>query len=282
MKTHHWRPSRDPLLLLDEEMRLRGFSQKTRQSYTALIQRFLVTTQKSPREVSGADVRIYLAGLTRQTYAPSTINTAYSALHFYFQRILKRKFFTNIPRIKQRRTLPSVLSKEEVFRMIEFTKNLTHQCIIRLLYGTGMRVGELVRLRMNWIDFDRNHIHVQRSKGAKDRIVILPHSLRPLLIHQKTLKRIDDFLFTNGRGSRLTEASIQKIIALAATRAGIVKHVSPHTLRHSFATHLLEAGTDIRYIQTLLGHARLETTQLYTHVAINSLHTITSPLDRLK
>ena len=148
-----------------------------------------------------------------------------------------------------------------------------------LLYGTGMRVSELTHLRMLAIDFDRNIISIAHAKGAKDRTTLLPCSLKELLLKQKRLKRPTDFLFTNYQGGHLTESTIQIIIGEAAARAEIAKHVTPHTLRHSFATHLLEAGTDIRYIQALLGHAKLETTQVYTHVAVNHLATITSPLD---
>lgn len=271
--------SRDPLVNFEQEMRLRGLSRKTRDSYLYYVRDCLKYARKSPREVAGADVREYLDHLSRAGRSASTLNCAYSALQLYFEKTLYRRFFGRIPRAKQPKRLPVVLSKAEVMCMIELTDNPKHRCIISLLYGTGMRVGELVRLRMNYIDFDRGVIHIQRSKGSKDRIVMIPKSLLDTLLNQKRLKSADDFLFTNGRGGRLTEASIQKTVWQAAERAQIGKNVSPHTLRHSFATHLLENGTDIRYIQELLGHARLETTQVYTKVAAGRLAEIESPLD---
>lgn len=279
MNRNHKYPSKDPMSLLEEEMKLRGFSQKTIKSYTQYITRCLEFANKSARDINTWDVRGYLANLAEKGYSSSTLNLAYSALQFYFGKILHRNFFVSIPRAKKDKKLPVVLSKEEINKMIEQTKNIKHKTIIKMLYGTGMRVGELVRLRMNAIDFDRRIIHIVHSKGAKDRVVLLPGSLVKILHIQKSLKRSKDFLFTNGRGGRMTEASIQKIIKYTAFRAGVGKLVSPHTMRHSFATHLLESGTDIRYIQALLGHARLETTQIYTKVAVNKLEEIVSPLD---
>lgn len=163
--------------------------------------------------------------------------------------------------------------------MIAYTQNPKHNCIMSLLYGTGVRVSELVNIRMCDIDFDRMMLRVFQGKGKKDRMAILPKKLKEILQKQKELKERKGFLFTNGRGGKLTTVTIQKIVKQAAERVGISKRVSPHTLRHSFATHLLEAGTDIRSIQELLGHAKLETTQIYTHVARSRLQGLTSPLD---
>ena len=163
--------------------------------------------------------------------------------------------------------------------MIEVLTNPKHRCVVSMLYATGVRVSELTHIKMRDIDLDRMMLRVFQGKGKKDRMTILPLSLKDVLKNQQRLKRPDDYLFTNGRGSKLTEATIQKIVAQAAQKAGVSKTVSPHTLRHSFATHLLENGTDIRYIQELLGHAKLQTTQIYTHVANTVLMGIKSPLD---
>jgi len=272
-------PSQDPMVKLRQEMRLRKFSQKTIKSYLLYIEACLRFVQKSPREVDGTDVRNYLDYLATTGKSASTLNTAYSALQFYFGKILCRKFFVHIPRAKKPHTLPEVLSKEEVRRMIESTVNPKHKCMIQILYGTGVRVGELVRLRMKDIDFERNCIRVVQGKGAKDRMGLLPKSIRDLLEGQKRVKQPTDFLFTSYDGGRLTEATVQKVVRSAAQLAAIQKEVTPHTLRHSFATHLLESGTDIRYIQELLGHAKLATTQIYTKVSAQSLGAIKSPLD---
>jgi len=272
-------PSQDPMLKLRQEMKLLQLSEKTVKSYLHYISSFLTESRKSPREASTQDIRGYLEKMANCGVSASTLNTAYSALKFYFGRILHRKFFLALPRAKKVKSLPTVLSKEEVERMIGVMENKKHKCIISLLYGTGVRVGELVRIKMSSIDLDRMVLLVFRGKGMKDRVVILPNKLRETLLIQSRLKLPGDYLFTNGRGSRLTEKTIEKVVKQAAEKADIRKHVSPHTFRHTFATHLLENGTDIRYIQELLGHARLQTTQIYTKVAVNNLQKIKSPLD---
>jgi len=224
-------------------------------------------------------VRAYLEYLAKN-HSASTLNTAYSALQFYFVKILCRKFFVNIPRAKKSHYLPVVLSKSEVARLLVSLINSKHHCIVSLLYGAGLRVSEVVRIKMLDIDFDRMLLRVFQGKGKKDRFTLLPNSLHEVLRNQNRPKKPTDYLFTNNRGvGRLTERSVQKVVELASKRAGITKSVHPHTLRHSFATHLLEAGTDIRYIQELLGHANLKTTQIYTKVSTNSLQGIQSPLD---
>ncbi len=285
----HYRPSRDPLVLLRQEMKLLNYSHKTTESYIQRIADFLHFIGESPKDISQSDIKNYLGHLVDHNFSTSTINIAYSALLFYFGKILHRKFFINLPRARQAKHIPVVLSKAEVARMIAVTTNPKHKCILSVLYGTGVRVSELTHIRMRDIDLDRMTLRVFQGKGKKDRITILPAALKNTLSNQQRLKTASDFLFTNGRhriagdkhvgGGRLTEATIQKIVAQAAMRAGISKHVSPHTLRHSFATHLLENGTDIRYIQELLGHSKLQTTQIYTHVATNNFRDIQSPLD---
>ena len=271
-------PENNTFTSLARELRIRNYSQSTIDSYVHYNEELLRFCQKDPREVTTEDIKNYLDYLG-QKVSSSTVSVAYNALHFYYGEIWKRNFFLNIHQPKKNKYLPVVLSKEEVNKMIEVTTNPKHNCIISLLYGTGVRVSELTHIKMLDLDLDRKMLRVFQGKGKKDRIVMLPEKLLLILKKQTELKRKDDFLFTNGRGGRLTEATIQKIVAHAAERAGIRKNVSPHTLRHSFATHLLENGTDIRYIQELLGHAKLQTTQIYTHVANSNLKNIKSPLD---
>lgn len=279
MNENHLFPSQDPMVRLRQEMKLRNFSQKTIESYTYNIRDCLQKSNKQARMVNGNDVRLYLERLADSGKSSSTLNIAYSALQLYFQNILHRRFFTGIPRSRKVSHLPVVLSKEEVNKMINWPKNLKHICIISLLYGSGLRVSELTHVKMRDLDLDRMFLRVFQGKGKKDRMTILPKSMKAILFNQHRLKAPNDYLFTNGRGGRLTEASIQKIVKTASLALKIAKNVSPHTLRHSFATHLLENGTDIRYIQELLGHAKLQTTQIYTHVANNNLKNIVSPLD---
>lgn len=263
---------------LARELRFRNYSRRTIESYMHYNRELLRFCQKDPREVSTNDIKDYLDFLARE-HAAATVSVAYNAVHFYYQQIWRRSFFVNIRQPRKAKHLPNVLSKAEVAKMIQVTENPKHNCIISLLYGTGVRVSELTHIKMRDIDLDRMILRVYQGKGKKDRMTILPKSLKEILVKQQKLKTADDFLFTNKRGGRLTEATIQKIVSAAATKAGIQKNVSPHTLRHSFATHLLENGTDIRYIQELLGHAKLQTTQIYTHVAQNSINSIVSPLD---
>ncbi|MBF8280994.1 MAG: Phage integrase family protein [Candidatus Magasanikbacteria bacterium] len=272
-------PSQDLIVRLQQEMRLRRFSQKTIKSYLLYMGAFLRFANKSPRDINNIDIKEYLEYLAENGKSASTLNTAYSALRFYFGAVLHRKFFMHIPRAKKPHQLPEVLAKTEVQRMIEVVKNPKHKCMIQILYGTGMRVGELTKLRMSDIDFERNCIRIVQGKGAKDRLVLLPESIRDLLWRQNRVKKPTDFLFTSYDHGRLSEVTVQKVVRRAAKLAGIQKTVTPHTLRHSFATHLLEAGTDIRYIQELLGHAKLSTTQIYTKVSSQSLRAIKSPLD---
>ena len=183
-----------------------------------------------------------------------------------------------LPRAKNKKRLPVVLSKQEINRMLDVTTNPKHHCIISLLYGSGLRVSEVINIKMLDIDLDRRMLRVFKGKGDKDRYVMLPQKLESILKKQTQIKQARDYLFTNNRNTKMTTRSIDKIVKHAAQLAGINKNVSSHTLRHSFATHLLENGTDIRYIQELLGHARLETTQIYTKVTNSSLKMIKSPL----
>ena len=272
-------PNQDPMIKLTQEMKLRNFSPKTVESYIYYILECISWSRKSAREIGSVEVRLYLEQLAKN-HGASTLNTAYSALQFYFVKILRRKFFINIPRAKKSHYLPVVLSKSEVTRLLTGLTNPKHRCMVSLLYGAGLRVSEVVRIKIMDIDFDRMLLRIVQGKGRKDRLTLLPNSLYEILYNQNRLKKPTDYLFTNNRGvGRLTERSIQKIVKSAAKHVGITKSVHPHTLRHSFATHLLEAGTDIRYIQELLGHANLKTTQIYTKVNANSLQEIKSPLD---
>lgn len=263
---------------LKRELKIRNYSPKTLDSYVYYNRELLLFHKKDPREINTEDVKAYLEYLTIERSA-STVSVAYNAIIFYYKEIWKRPFSLNIARPRKSKFLPVILSKEEVKRMIARTANPKHNCIISLLYATGVRVSELTHIKMRDIDLDRRMLRVYQGKGKKDRMTMLPKSLKDILIGQCKVKTQDDFLFTNGRSGRLTETTIQKVVSQAAERAEIRKNVTPHTLRHSFATHLLENGTDIRYIQELLGHAKLQTTQIYTHVANNNLAGIVSPLD---
>lgn len=203
----------------------------------------------------------------------NTIRLASAAIDFYTKTILKKiPHFIYIPKKKQ--TLPHVLTKEQIKAMINNTQNIKHKLIIELLYSAGLRVSELRNLKFENINFEHNTIRIKQGKGSKDRITI---------VSKVTMKKLhilcDSGYVLKGRKGKYSIKSIRKVVDQAAKRTGIKQKVTPHMLRHSFATHLLEAGTDIRYIQALLGHNRLQTTQIYTRVAHTKLQQIVSPLD---
>jgi site-specific recombinase XerD len=189
---------------------------------------------------------------------------------------------SDLPRPKRERRLPEVLSEEEVRRIFDSVENLKHKTILMLTYSAGLRVGEVVRLRLSDLDEERKLIHLHKAKGAKDRYTVLSPAFLSILAEYLQEYRPKEFLFEgHDRRRHYSERSVQHIFERAVAKAGIAKKVSVHTLRHSFATHLLEAGTDLRYIQELLGHSSSKTTEIYTHVSKRSIEKIVSPLDRV-
>lgn len=172
-----------------------------------------------------------------------------------------------------------MLSKEEVLAIIRHTNNIKHQCIVSLLYSAGLRRGELLNLKLTDVDSERMLIRVENGKGGKDRYTLLSKMLLQDLRQYYRIWKPKEYLFEGQSGGKYSGRSVGQLLAQAAQRAGIRKRVTPHMLRHSFATHLLENGTDLRYIQSLLGHSSSKTTEIYTHVAVNSFKSIKNPLD---
>lgn len=286
MNTYYHRNARNttldrtPVYNLEREMKIRGFGRRTIESYLLYNRLFLEFVGKSPKEVTNEDIRNYLEGLKDKGCASSTLNVALNALRFYYREILKRRFLFDIKGPKKSNYLPTILSKEEIQRMLAVTINPKHNFLISLMYSAGLRVSECVKIRMRDFDLDRGMIVVRGGKGNKDRCTLLAKKLVPVLKKQLELKKPGDYLFSGAQGmGHLTMESAEKIVKKAVEVAGIAKKVSCHSLRHSFATHLLEDGTDIRYIQSLLGHAKLETTQIYTKVVNTALQKIANPLD---
>lgn len=242
------------LVRFSEELRLMGLSPQTEKNYTLTIRRFL-RSGKSPRE--------FLLSYTEKSR--SALRGAYFALKLYSRQVLHQPFTEEIPLAKNKFKLPVVLSKEEIQRMFGVTFNLQHRLVLMMLYYTGIRAHELINLKWADIDFDRETVHLKVAKGNKERVLFLHPHLKQFL-NLLALKK-EGLVFQSNRGKRYSLRSLQMIVRNAARKAEIVKRVTPHTLRHSFATHLLEGGADIRHIQKLLGHANLQTTQVYTHVA---------------
>lgn len=265
-------------------MTLRGLSPQTRRTYAAHVRRFY--RQRSGEGVSTSDreVREWILGLLRSGRSVSYANQALSALGFLHRRVLRQPApVADIPRGKGKRPLPKVLGRSELRRFFEALRTPKAKAIVLTMYSAGLRVSEVARLKVTDIDSGRGQIHVRQAKGNKDRYVMLSRALLDVLRDYARVERPYDWLFPAGhrRDRHISPRTIQRLVAQAATRAGLRKRVTPHMLRHSFATHLLEEGTDIRYIQKLLGHSKLSTTAIYTHVADDRTAAIRSPLDRL-
>ena len=239
---------------LCEELRLRKYSRQTEKTYLNIIKNF-IGSGKMPRE--------YLLGYADKSN--SAIRSVYFAIKFFYENVLNQKLDEKIPLAKKDGKLPVVLSREEVQGIFDATINLKHRLIIMFLYYTGIRLDEIVNLKWEDLDFDRGLIHLKVAKGNKDRIIFLHEKLADFIKIFGLNKQ--GLVFLSNLGRKYNKRSVQLVVKNAAKRAGIQKRVTPHTMRHSFATHLLEAGADIRHIQKLLGHANLLTTQIYTHIA---------------
>jgi len=221
--------------------------------------------------------------LANKHVANATLNLAINALKFYYTQVLKRKFFFDIKHPKKEKRLPIVLTKDEIKRMLEVTTNLKHKLLMEIMYASGLRVSEIIKLKIKDIDLEEGIIRVNLGKGKKDRQTILSkRAIEDLKIYFQKRNDENPYVFPGAQNKgHLSTRSVQKIVLQAAKLAKIKKDISCHSLRHSFATHLLEKGVDIRYIQKLLGHKRLETTQIYTKVSTQKLKEIGSPLDDL-
>jgi site-specific recombinase XerD len=230
------------------------------------------------------DARRYLIHIVEERQVSTSYHTqAVSAIKLLLEAVLRAPNVTaDLPRPRRERRLPAVLSKAETARFLDQLTNPKHRALVLLLYSSGLRVSEVVRLRAEDLDISRGLLRVRRGKGARDRETLLSaRALEAVRIYREAF-RPSGWLFPGTReGRHYTSRSVQRIVQACARRAGIDKPVSPHVLRHSFATHLLESGTDLRYIQELLGHQTSRTTEIYTHVASTHLAKIRSPLDEL-
>ncbi len=214
--------------------------------------------------------------------AERKLNGKINAIKFYFEQVMhKPKMFFDIPRPKKPQQLPKTLSKKEVRRIFEVTSNVKHLVVLQLCYGMGLRVSEVVNIKVEDIDSDRLAVHIRGAKGKKDRYVPLPVTILPLLRRYYLDYRPQQYLLQGQYGGKYAKVSVQNIFKTAMRKAGVHKRIGVHGLRHSYATHLLESGADMRFIQELLGHNSIKTTQIYTKVTPRSLSNIKSPLDTL-
>lgn len=266
-----------------DELRLRNYSLKTIKSYLSCLRTFVdYLKPKHPRNISNEDIRKFLLYLIEEKkYQASTINQMFNALRFLYGELYKTPFILeSIPRPKKDQKLPDILSQEDILKIFKKIKNLKHRTLIMLIYSAGLRVGEGVRLKITDIDSTRKMIHIRAAKGKKDRYTLLSDNVLNILREYYKRYHPKDYLF-EGQGDRkhISERSIQAVFHRAVKEAGIKKNISVHGLRHSFATHLLESGVDLRYIQELLGHHSSKTTEIYTHISKKSLSHIINPLD---
>jgi len=267
---------------LEQELILRGCTPQTRKNYRLHAIRFLRWLKREPSMASGAKLRSYIEGMaTKDRLSASYCNQARAMLKILYERVLGQpRKMAGVPRMQEPKRLPVVLSREEVGDLIDVVTNLKHRTLLMIAYSAGLRVGEVVRLKMGDIDADRRQIRVRSGKGQKDRYTILSEvALEALRVYAKAYE-LREWLFPGAdEGNPLTVRSAQHVFERAKEKAGIRKAATFHSLRHAFATHLLEDGVDIRYIQELLGHANVETTQRYTHVAQHAMERLRSPLD---
>ncbi|RPD43650.1 tyrosine-type recombinase/integrase [Paracnuella aquatica] len=270
-----------------EELKLKGYSSSTIRTYRGeLLQLLQLLKQKPVNELTPDDLRRYMVyAMEKQGISENTAHSRLNALKFYFEQVLgQEKFFWQIPRPRKPQQLPKVLSERELERLFAAIRNLKHKALLFTAYSAGLRVSEVVHLRLADVDSGRMQLRIENAKGKKDRYVglsiLLLDVLRAYLL--KTNPRPEFYLFEGAvPGAPYTSRSAQLIFHQARHGAGIQKKVSFHVLRHSFATHLLEKGIDIRYIKDLLGHFSIKTTERYLHVKKEELITIVNPLDAL-
>jgi site-specific recombinase XerD len=255
--------------------RLKGYSKETIKTYTVIVRKYLRFIEKSNLNLNNEGVRSYLLSLELSVNSSRLVH---AALSFFFSNILKKPFSKEeIPIKKREKTLPKLLSKKQIIKLIDSVTNIKHRLMIKFLYSAGLRLNELINLKRKDIDFDRNIIYVKKGKGKKDRITLLSDSIKlDLLKYYSKVNFSTEYIF-EGRKGKYTKKSVQVVLKKMGNKLNL--NIHPHMLRHSFATHLLEEGVDIRHIQKLLGHSELKTTQIYTHVSIKDLAKIKSPLD---
>jgi integrase/recombinase XerD len=266
---------------LEIELKISKNSDYTLRNYTNCNRKFLESFKKTPEEITEDDLKSYLAENLSNT-SSSTLIVFLSAIRYSFSNILHKDITLNVKRPKKEKRIPTVLTKEEVKTLISSIDTKKSKLMVSFMYACGFRVSELVNLKVKDLNFEEKVGNVRQGKGKKDRVFNIPDFLLEDLKVQVEKQREDkkEYLFS-GPKEKLSERNLQKIISKAGKRAGIKKDVHCHTLRHSFATHLLENGVDIRKIQELLGHADLSTTQIYTHISREELKKIKSPIDEV-
>ncbi len=265
-----------------QSLKGKRFSESTIRTYGGFIRQFLrFTEEKEITLIDAIDVRLYVEwAVGKLNYSVSTHRQMVSGLrHFAYLYPACAINPDAIYMPSKDRKLPVILDIKEILHLLQVTKNLKHRAVIAMLYGSGLRIGELLNLELKDFDFYRNQLHIRNGKGRKDRYTTIAETMRPLLKNYHDTYKPKVYFIENPKGGKYTAASVRQFLKRNCKLAGIKKPITPHDLRHCYATHLLENGTDIRYIQELLGHSRPETTMIYTHVMKKDLRLIKSPLD---
>lgn len=262
----------------ETELRIRNYSPRTVKIYLHFLREYLGFMATRSDERPETAIKAFLLVLEGKGASPQTRNLCLSALKFYYRNVVREKSPIIIQTAKRPLSLPVVLSRVEIGRMLARTKNMKHRLMLALAYGAGLRVSEVVALRVQDVDLAEKTLHMKQAKGQKDRISILPDKIIDDLNNIMAGKGKDDIVFPNQWVGKLTTRTAQKVFEQALRRAEINKAATFHSLRHSFATHLLENGVDTRYVQVLLGHNNIRTTQRYTRVTNPILKNIISPL----
>lgn len=279
-KKKNWRSCPDNFY---DKLELKCYSMQTAKTYVSLFERFINHYKNIKlNSITEAEIRNFLLLKYQEGASDSLVNQYINAIKFYYEVVMgmPNRFYA-IERPLKKRKLPTVLSKDEVLLIINSTTNIKHKCILALLYSSGLRRSELLNLKLTDIDSKRMMVHIRNAKGGKDRMTILSEFVLKDLRYYYKVYQPKEYLFEGHNEKKYSPTSVLKILRRAVSKARIKKNVTPHTLRHSFATHLLEDGTDLRYIQVLLGHNSSRTTEIYTHVANQQLKSIKSPFDSI-
>ena len=265
---------------LETELKLRGFTQATQKAYMEHNSKFLNFIKKQPAQITEDDLKLYLADLiSERKQKPASVNLTISALKFFYKDLLRKDIFSNIKPPKSEKKIPTVLSKDEIKQLLDAITNDKHKLLVELLYSSGLRVSEAVKMKIDDLNLKEKMGKVISGKGKKDRHIILSNNvIEHINNYLKDRKEDSEYLFPSEK-SHITVRMAQKVVNKSAKKAGIKKRVFCHALRSSFATHLLEAGTDIRVIQVLLGHSSISTTERYVKVSTEQLKKVKSPLD---
>ena len=262
----------------ERELKIKNYSSKTIKSYLYGLREYFSFKAKNFSDLDQENIRNFLLHCEQKQISPQSKNLFLSAIKFYYRNVTRNLQQIEIQSAKKPKSLPVVLSRIEIRKIIESPRNSKHKLLLSLAYGAGLRVSEVVFLKVQDLDIDELTIYIKQAKGQKDRISVIPESIADEIRNLIAGKANNDFVFASERGGKLTTRTAQKVFENALRFSGIGKDATFHSLRHSFATHLLENGTDVRYVQELLGHQNIRTTQRYTQVTNPQLKNIKSPL----